>query len=194
MIIPLGYAQANFIYDGQNLPNGAEWTLGFDLDTAPATPALMAADLATAYQSAAIQSLQVTEVRLVEVLVKWGTNATGPSGSAAVAITGTGGGDTTGPQSAILVQKNTNAGGRAGRGRFYLPGVPDGSMAISGNMNAAERIAAQSVMDDFYADLISAGLPPVLLHGVGSPISTPTPITSFTVAATTATQRRRLRG
>lgn len=194
MVIPIGFAQANFIYAGANCPRGAEWTLGFDLDTAPATPALMAADLSSIYDTAGLDALQTTEISLVEVLVKWGPDATGPSGSVSVANTGTNGGDTTGPQVAMLVQKNTGAGGRAGRGRLYFPGISDTSLAINGDLVSGFRVVAQGLFDDFLADLNSGGLPPVLLHGVGSPISTPTPINSFTVAQTTATQRRRLRG
>jgi hypothetical protein len=49
-------------------------------------------------------------------------------------------------------------------------------------------------MDNFLADLGTALLIPVVLHGATSPLSTPTTILELNVDGVAATQRRRLRG
>jgi len=192
MPIPVSYAQANFIYTGNAVPNGAQWTLGLDISASAGTPALVAADLETEYIASGIAANLSNDANLTSILVKFGPDATGPSAIEAANVLATGG---TGgvPNTAFLVRKDTALGGKAGRGRMFLPSVPEASVLQSGVLNSGVVTALQADMDSFFAGLASQGLVPVLLHGDSSPLTTPTPITGFSVQSVVATQRRRLR-
>ncbi len=96
------------------------------------------------------------------------------------------------PNCAFLVRKRTQLGGRAHRGRAYLPaglGVGEDSVPSTGVMLEAQRSVLQTRVD--------AALPvadKVILHDSLTPGAlSPTPITSYRVEARLATQRRRLR-
>lgn len=191
-VIPTGYAQANFRYSGGGLPNGAEWTLGLDISSAIGGPAGVADDLITNY-SATIRTVLPAATVLTGVLVKFGPNDLGPSAEVATSVPGTGGGVQTSPAVAILIRKVTAIGGRPGRGRFYLPGVQESEVENTGLLTPAFVAGLQSEVDDFFAELVSSGMPPVLLHSETSPVAVPTPITSFQVDSRVATQRRRQR-
>lgn len=98
--------------------------------------------------------------------------------------------------SAALVQKRTARAGRHFRGRHYIPllEVEEGSINAMGQIDSLQVTNLRSRMGitaDFWAD--SVGWETVLLHASEDITPGFTPITSFTVAAKTATQRRRLR-
>lgn len=192
MPIPVGYAQANFKFGGPAAPNGAECTLGIDLGSFSDGPG----DLATALGgmwAANILPTQVDDISLVSVLVKYGPDATGPSAEVAVGSSGSNSNPGTTPAVALLVQKTTAAGGRAGRGRMYVPGYNENLFDEAGVISGANLEALQEAWGDFYDALTVGDFGPVLLHGEGSPISTPTEITGFDVSSVAATQRRRQR-
>lgn len=194
MIIPTGTAQANLRFIGAAVPTGAEITLGLAVDTFGGTPVDAGFAVAAAWNGTSIDTYQTTTVELVEVMVKFGPTATGPSGVYATSGPGTGTNQSLGPAMSYLVQKNTNFGGRSGRGRFYIPGVPEQNADEGGELTSGVLGGLQIAMDAFYAALLAADLPPVLLHAEpDAPITTPLPITSFTVSSKIATQRRRLR-
>lgn len=193
MIIPTGYAQANFQYTGADIPSGAEWTMGFDISGYSGGPADLADDCVIAYNADDLSQFHTAGVSLTSVLVKFGPNNTGPSGEAPATSAGTAAGNTCPPQVTALVRKLTAAGGRAGRGRLYFPGVPEGQVSGAGILSNAWITNLPAAMAATMALLDAGGAVPVLLHAAGSPIATPTPITGFTVAAQCATQRRRNR-
>lgn len=193
MEIPSGYAQANFVYTGFAVPNGAQWTLGLDVSSYAGDPTDAANDLWTDYDTAGMEAIHAANVVLVRIDVKFGPANTGPSGSKSGSLAGTAGGLADSPNVALLVQKNTAFGGRAGRGRSYIPGVPTGHINEDGSLTSTYRDAMQLVIDDFYAKVAVQPMTPVLLHGLGSPLTVPTEITSVTVDSRVATQRRRLR-
>jgi len=96
---------------------------------------------------------------------------------------------------AMLVRKRTDLAGRRGRGRLYLPGLEEGLVNELGVITGTAVDAFQAQFNEWHAALVALPLPPVVLHrsegaGVEPP---PTPITSFSVDATIATQRQRLR-
>lgn len=76
---------------------------------------------------------------------------------------------------------------------MYLPGVSENAVTEQGAVSQQYIDALNSQWATFLTDASNAGMDPVLLHGVGSPISIPTPITSFSVSAIAATQRLRQR-
>lgn len=193
MIIPAGFVQVNWQYQGGWSQEGAEWTIGFDLAGFVGSLPDLAAAAVGAYQSAGLPSMHTPDCVLANLLVKEGPNATGPSIDFPVNVGGTLTGEASPPNTAWLIQKQTALGGRAGRGRVYFPGINEVSVDPGGVLDSVALGNAQGFWDDFHMDLTAANLDPVLLHGVGSPIAVPTPILQFAVDSKVATQRRRLR-
>lgn len=192
-VIPSGYAQINWKFTGTSCPQGAEVTLGVDVSSFGSTAAAAASAAITAYNDN-VDPIMPATVTLASVLVKFGPNATGPSAEVSSGNAGSGGGASASPNVAWLVHKTTAQGGRAGRGRMYWPGVQESEVDPSGTLSTAFVTGAQTAMDNFLADLGTALLIPVVLHGAASPLSTPTTILELNVDGVAATQRRRLRG
>lgn len=192
MVIPEGFAQVNLIFAGAAVPTGAQITMGLFIEDEESTPTEVGEEFADLWRAAGISANMSSDVDLAQVLVKFGPNATGPS-----ALLGeTDGGSLSSPCTpnvAFLVRKNTAAGGRAGRGRFFLPGVVESQVDGAGMIASETRTNLQADLDTLMSSLVSAGLIPTLLHGENAPISTPLQVTSLTVDAKAATQRRRLR-
>lgn len=112
---------------------------------------------------------------------------------------GTGGSSVVPQNTAALIRKRTDLGGRRGRGRFYLPGVAESAVDNVGILSGAAITGYQTAADDWYEDLTAMVggrlYPPVVLHrseGIGVEPA-PTPVTRFVVESRVATQRRRLR-
>jgi hypothetical protein len=192
MTIPVGYAQCNLMFTGTSVPHGAEVTFGLDISGGGGTPTLDAQAVESALSTAGLMANLANNVSITTIRVKWGPDNTGPSWDEAAALNGSGG-SSVGPNTAFLVHKATAFGGHAGRGRMYLPGVPEASVDSPGTLAAGVASAINSDLTTFFNALTTAGIPMVLLHGDSSPLVTPTPVTGIQVATTVATQRRRLR-
>lgn len=190
--IPSGYAQVNYKFGGLAAPTGAEITLGMDISNFAGSPADLGSVMYAAWQDNMAGRFPTT-LDLLSVLVKFGPTETGPSAE----IPGTGGGNVGSPSAppnvAYLIRKQTGAGGRAGRGRFYHPGVFEADVNDSGLIGSEQVGIIQTALDAWYDDLTLGDVTPVVLHGAGSPLTTPTPITGFELDPRVATQRRRLR-
>jgi len=193
MIIPSGFAQVNLMFTGSNVPTGAEMTFGVDHSGYSGTPVQAGEDIADIFDGADLEGLMNTSIALTGVLVKYGPNSTGPSGLFTASINGTGSSDGMSSNVAYLIHKNTALGGRAGRGRMFMPGVQEGEVDHQGDVDPTFLGLLNTRWSTFGANMAIADLPLVLLHAAGSPISTPTVVTSLTVDARVATQRRRLR-
>jgi hypothetical protein len=93
---------------------------------------------------------------------------------------------------AVLVRKTAAVLGRKNRGRMYLP--PFSLSAANVDRLGTIATAAFNTLTTRYSglfdDLVSAAIPPVILH---ADESTPTAVTGFVVQSTVATQRTRLR-
>ena len=191
MVIPAGFGQANFRFVGAGVPTGAEVTLGFErISTDDAETA--ANEIGDAWVNADISLSLSSDVDLAEVMVKFGPDATGPS-AVVTKVDGGAAATPASPNTAILVKKVTALGGRAGRGRMFIPGVPEAQVDAGGNIDNGWLANLQTAIDDFAASMEVAGWSPALLHGVGSPITEPTSITGLVADPKVATQRRRLR-
>lgn len=194
MQIPTGFAQVNFRFTGSNLPQGAEMTLGVDLDLLGGqTPTDIGELVRDEWVAANIDSCYLNTMTMSSVLVKFGPNATGPSAVVSATAVGTATGESVPPNVAGLIRKNTGFGGRTGRGRMYLPGLPDNQVQEDGDLTPTWLTSLETVFGDFYVNLLAANCPPVLLHAPGSPVGAPMPLTGFTVDPKVATQRGRLR-
>lgn len=100
------------------------------------------------------------------------------------------------PNTAFLVTKTTATPGRQGRGRMYLPWVPEDAVDDFGQVDVTARGNVQTAVTDFVADLQSSDLVGewVVLHELGSPLEeNPSEVLSVGCSALVATQRRRLR-
>jgi hypothetical protein len=190
-VIPAGFGQANIRFEGAAAPTGAELTLGFQ-QLGAGSPS----DVATI-----ISALVVTDIMPVlsddlihtGVLVKFGPTATGPSAFVANNTAGSVTGDADVANVSILVRKNTALGGRAGSGRWFVPGASQDLFQENSRMTVGDDLVYDGIWEDFRTGLIAADIVPVVLHSVGSPVNTPTPITEFKTDPLAATQRRRLR-
>lgn len=193
MNIPTGYAQANFVFSGAAVPSGAEMTLGLDVGTYGGTPTDAAESCLLEWTAASVYGLQTTAIQLDRVEVKFGPTATGPSGEFVGPVVGDAASESVPPNTSMLIQKVTSFGGRAGRGRMYLPGIPEAQVDHSGTISGTWLLSADTAFEAYRQALLLLDLTPVVLHGPTSPIATPTPIDAFVPSATAATQRRRLR-
>lgn len=192
MEIPDGFAQANLKFGGPAAPEGAEITIGLDLALTSATPVEVAEAVAAAWD-ASVAHQQSSSLNFDSVYVKFGPGNTGPSGEAS----GTGGlyasASAVPPQVSVIVNKGTALGGRSGRGRMFVPGIPEGSVTPAGLIDGGVQSDWNTDLIEFATALAGDDLSLVLLHGPDSPVTVPTPITSLIVSAKVGTQRDRLR-
>ena len=103
-----------------------------------------------------------------------------------------GSGASGGPQVAWLVRKQTNLGGRKGRGRTYFHGVTEASVGTGGQIVEGDG-SLRNGLENFWAGTTAdvesiTGL--FLLH---TDSTAPTEIQDFSLDGRVATQRRRLR-
>ncbi len=192
MIIPAGYAQVNWKFGGSSCPLGAQVTCGVEIGATPVTPGALAAFLRDAWDDT-MQDVQVSTCTHTSTLVKYGPTVTGPSAEVFSATVGSLGVNGIAPNVALLVSKVTAQGGRAGKGRFFMPGMTEADTTQGGDVDAAYLAAAQTAANELYGALEAVTQGPVVLHGPGIPQLAPTPITGFSVQARVATQRRRQR-
>ena len=107
------------------------------------------------------------------------------------AVPGSGGADLSAPNVSLLVTKATALGGRKGRGRMFIPMIPEQYTDDVGNVDATYLGNAQTEIDNFKAAVEGIiGGDAYLLHEEASPA--PTLITAMTVDSRVATQRRRM--
>lgn len=194
MEIPAGYGQANLVFGGTALPLGAQTTFGFEVGVGFTGDPVDAGDaIVQAYKSSVFYQNLAQGADLLGCLVKFGPTATGPSGFYSEVVNSSATGGAAVPNVAFLIRKGTGQGGRAGRGRCYVPGVPEENVLDGGGLNGATVLQITADWANFMGKVVLEDLNPVLLHGVGSPLTSPTLITSWECDSTVATQRRRLR-
>lgn len=190
-VIPIGFGQINYVFRGTGVPTGAEITLGFENNSASQDPAVLAGQAEAAV--GAIFAQLTDEIGLDKVVVKLGPNATGPQGEVTGTWEGLASGETVAPNTAALVKKGTALGGRQGRGRMYIPGIPENEVTGAGTLDGTFLDALQASVEFWMTELAGDGMNPALLRGPNSPALPPEEITSFSVDSKVATQRRRLR-
>ena len=188
MIIPVGFVQVNLKFTGTGVPTGAEMTFGSSNESNQSLENI-ADSYADAWNTSGMDSWMSADVSLTSILVKKGPNATGASGEFPYAIPGSNS-SADPPQSAVLLRKVTEQGGRRGRGRSYMPGVPGNACVASGELTSAYIGFLQTSCDAFLSALETAVLDMYLLHADGTD---PYKVIAYTVQARSATQRRRNR-
>jgi hypothetical protein len=192
VFIPVGWGQVNWKFAGVGAPTGAQVTLGFNHENFTDPIEACAVALQQAWVTAMLPR-QSTQINLQGTLVKWGPNDTGPQAEVGSGATGGGSGQSETPQTAALVQKVTGVGGRQGRGRMYVPGIPETNFASDGSMSSGNQALWQTALNSLVTAMNAADLPPALLHSPAGPIVAPFPITGLLIQGKAATQRRRIR-
>lgn len=201
LIIPPGFLQAVYVMRLTGDSEDMVTTCGHELDGASGANAEDAADdLFGAFAANIMEGFVGSPVSLVAVDVYIGSDGPNVVNSSTEPPYPGGGSATLVPQNtAFLVRKRTDLGGRRGRGRMYIPGVAESTVDNVGDLADATVTGLQVSLDNWYAALTSAVgaryYPPVVLHrSEGAGIEpAPTPITRFVMEKRVATQRRRLR-
>lgn len=203
-VIPVGYYEATLDYSGAAVPNGAAMTFGGS--AAAGTPATVGASIIGAW-STHLRSVISSLVVLDGVRVKFGPVDDGPFAFSSSGLAGSLAGSMGPPNLAILIRKNTAIGGRQGSGRFYQPSIAEANVDEAGLVSSGFRTTLQTAYSGFFGGLQSVSLPMYLLHSWGTytklvgndvfshtvDLRAPTEVTSLSVDARIATQRRRLR-
>jgi len=144
------------------------------------------------WQAMDVMAVLSSAWRLEEVVLTIMT-ATGPitGTDTRSPLTGANTGNGAAANLAYLIRKTTNQGGRAGRGRMYLPGVEETDVDAAGNFSGGILTTAATVFGDMINDFSTNDVPLRLLHN--NPALTPGVITGMAFQTQAATQRRRLR-
>lgn len=192
--IPVGFGQAALRFSLAGTSREKLCTFGYDPPTTdPTVHAQAITDAFTAANRPGV-SLQIQEgwsylgVRVTEM------TDTGPvTGEAADLVDGAMTGGALPPNAAVLIRKNTAAGGRRNRGRLFVPPIypPETNVSPSGIIADTQLDNIQLWWTNFFTAVSVAGLEPVILHS--SAPFTPTPITGWVAQDLIATQRRRMR-
>lgn len=193
MIIPVGFAQLNFRFEGIPLPRTAECTIGVSLGAGVGNAGDVAEAAFDAWVTAVMADAQTSATALTAVTAKIGPNDVGPVGFFGGLDSGNNTGTAAPPQVAAICRKLTDFGGRQNRGRFYIPSIPESEITENGTLTPFYHSAIFNRCSTFFDELTANGLSPVVLHG-GAAFGSPTLCTGFRLEVLVATQRRRLRG
>lgn len=191
LVIPPGYAQAAFRFSLTGDPEVMVTTVGVNMDSFSGTAVESAEALAAHWLDAFGAAGYPSTWQFRGVVLRVGQDGGPPViAEAPRNVAGTASLNCLPNNCAILVRKQSDLGGRAGRGRFYLPPcyLSEANVNNNGVIDSAGLPNLQTAMDDVFT-----GFNWVILHDdVGPPI-VPTPITGFSVQSQIATQRRRMR-
>lgn len=191
-VIPATYGQVNFLWGGTSLPTGAETTWGFSNNAAGSATAA-AQFFHEAWSAAAVMAQLSAGVRVSGVLVKLGPNATGASVQIGLDLPGGLAQNPVAANTSILIRKLTALGGRAGRGRSFMPGLSELDTNDANEIAGSRVEGLNDALEDFRDRCDAGGYTLVILHNPGAPLTTPTEVTQLAVDSIPATQRRRLR-
>jgi hypothetical protein len=191
--IPIGFVQVAFKMQRSGGGDIALVTEAFSLESNTPPSSAIVQGLFDAFSSQMKVVLQVGW-RFVGATGRFGASPLGPTFEVAGSIQGTSSGFAVPPNVAALVQKRTGMGGRSNRGRFYFPGVDEGSVDEGGFMSAALRTSVQNAVGAYIgaAQAVVGVAGAVILHDT-TVVGSPTPVVEHQVQALLATQRRRLR-
>jgi hypothetical protein len=201
-VIPLNYAHVihSLRLVGDNEPMAATYGVSFTAGPTAASVAAATSSLHTAFGTL-FDKFYDSDWSLVATEVKARSGAgindfiIGLDGNVNI---GSFGAYTQLPQnSSHLVHKRTSVAGRVGRGRMYLPAVPEIQVGETGILTAVYVSSWNTELATWLADIaaISQLDGMELLHnspGAGAALA-PFPVTSLTMDPVIATQRRRLR-
>lgn len=197
IVVPPGYALIKWRFSLDNDPEEMISTFGVQYDTGLYSIEDVAEQASFAFNTGWGAGDINTEWNFLGSIAQAGSDGgPGPIGEAPLVIDGTRAAGTVPSNCAVLVRKITGQGGRRNRGRMFLPpfALSESGVTNRGQLEGADRTLLQNQLDNAMAALgagPNAVLSPVLFHSELP--TTPTPITSWSVQGTIATQRRRMR-
>lgn len=180
------FSQLIVNYTGIGVPLGAKTTHGITTPQGPIGDVLLAIGAAGLDLSGACTA----GITIESIDWKVGPVATGPTVNVPVQINGARPGETAPPQVATLVRLPVVGATNRLAGRFYIPGVSEGSISAGGVLDNAFIDSAQGAVEAFYATLLSVGSEPRVFSSLSSD---PREVVAVQVQPLVATQRRRLR-
>lgn len=194
VVIPVGYAQMNMRWSVAGDPEFMYCTLGLFDVTGAKLPAVQAADVGAAWDASTLTTA-------ANMLAGWSAGTvlttvmtgTGPiTFETGTAVAGSAAAGTLPNNCAVLVRKQTAAGGRRNRGRMFVPPAYNNESGVNqvGTLDPATVTVYQNLMNSLENELVAVDMLPMLLHSNGG---IPTAITSFLVQPKLATQRTRMR-
>lgn len=190
------YFQLLFGFTGTAVPTGAAVTFGVGT-VSTQTIEEVYDNVWDAWNTSGMKDLMVSTCVLTTIKVKQGPNSTGAYMEVGKSVAGTASGAAGNASSSLLMRKNTGLGGRANRGRMYVPGISEAAVDPGGVIESGYLSSAQTVATQLIENLVSTdgphafAVPMVLLHSTSS--SQPPEVLSLTVESTVANQRRRQR-
>lgn len=195
LVIPPGFAQGLLRWQQTSQTKEYLCTIGLDLDGNPAADDV-ASELRGAWSSSFAASTLATDYAFLGATVYIGQDGGPPLvGESIIPVTGTSAGSRTTQNVAILVRKRTAFGGRRNRGRMYVPAgyLTEAGVGSDGTLDNTFRSTFQTNINAFLTTLPAVGViaGACILHSTG--LVGPTAVTSLTVEAKVATQRKRLR-
>lgn len=195
--IPVGFADATFVFQCTGRPRQCTWSMGLDLSSDPSVdPTTVAQTVYDAYvgtNDPVFPAHMCTGWSFVGVSVSKMLE-TGPIvGQTFDTVVGTASNGPVPVNTSCLATKQTALGGRRNRGRAYIPPVwpPEEDVDQAGVIAPTQLGQLQGWYNSFFSTLSTGPYPPVLFHQ--SAPFTPTPITGFVIGSQMATQRRRMR-
>jgi hypothetical protein len=183
VVIPPGFGQAAFVFSSAKGTPDFITTLGVDISGAGGDFVSAANALKLCYVNSILGS---TDNDLTLQRVDLAIGQDGPGGSVSSSTGAVQGGSSAefGPVAgAVIAQKVTNAFGRKGRGRMFLPGTAAESVFDeSGRMGSNLVPLWQANLTAFYDCLVTpagggVSYQPVILHSTAP--TTPTPVVGF---------------
>lgn len=188
VIIPAGFMQVTFEFQGEIIPDGIGATVfGVDIDVNP--PGDVLADCAASWLAVFQGSLHnsVTFVRAVGI-----TEAT--SHEALVDEDGEASGNPVPPNVALHVRKFTGFRGRRGIGHMYPPGLLyDDAVNPDGTLDPTVQAGRQDQYEEWLTTMEATMVLLNRSEGGSTPPATPREVTALLVDNRVSTQRGRLR-
>jgi hypothetical protein len=192
VVIPPGFAESTFVFNG-GPSDPMTNVLGLSNGNGE-TASDIAEACRLAYQGfvgAVPLTYQIASLTFERVTTRSNLAGTMETGEAVSGAVGGAGGQPLPWNTSALIVKRTAVGGRRGRGRWYYMGLTESETSDGAFIPAGVISVVNVAFANFYANLVTAGLVPVVLHDTLA--VAPTTITGFEVQARLATQRRRLR-
>lgn len=149
-------------------------------------------DTCVEYWGSVAEGINSADVSVYRSTLKVGPNATGATFENATILAGAETGASVPPQVAGLVRKSTGLGGRANRGRFYMPHLSQSVVDARGTIGSVALGDYNTVLATWLSGLEGEGINVFILHSDPG-ASDPTEVTAVSMQPLVATQRRRVR-
>jgi len=175
-------------FAGGGLPLGAFTSLGGNVGITPGDDVL---DIVEASTVTLMDTICASAVACSSISIKVGPDATGPTYTRAVAISGGIADGGVNPNTAFLIRKTAAGLSQRFAGRMFWPGPPENGIQANGYLDPTFLGTVDDAVTLFWTELNTANAIDGVVVFNGS--SDPTTVTGLDIQPQTATQRRRLR-